>query len=148
MAYSVVFTLPPIVRVLLAANTDLANVEILTGPRRVKAGADALAIQDMRATHARVVTGGWRRESGSFIVRAHVEVSGAGEDAIDAARERADALLGFAADVLEADCTLGGVLLSCDVTEVAEDDQAAPQNQHEFTAHMTVSFTADVQPGV
>lgn len=149
MTYSVVFSIPPAVRDLLAASTDtdLEGVAVLTGPRRVAAGQDSLAVQDCRASANRAVTGGYRRESGSFTLRAHVEVRGAGEDAIDAARERCDAILAAACAELEGDSTLDGITLFCDVTEVAEDDQSTTDTIHEFTAHAVVSFTADVQPG-
>jgi flavin-binding protein dodecin len=149
MAYSVVFTLPSVIRQLLQDSSDLAGVEILTGPRQITGGKPSLAAQNFRATASRPITGGYRREAGTFMVYAHVEVSGAGEDAIDAARASVDGLLDAVSDVLDADYTIDGNVLHCDVTEVAEDDQGvtdAPAG-HTFTAHVTVSFTADVRPG-
>ena len=147
MAYSVVFTLPGELRDLLTSAPPLDGVHILTAPRRTAAGAAELAVQEMRATQSRPVTGGWRRESGSFVLRAYAEVRGAGEDAIDAARTKVDGVLAAASGVLEGDCTLGGIVLHCDISEIAEDDQSLTTDGHTFTAHATVTFRADVNPG-
>ena len=148
MAYSIVFSLPPAVRTLMEDAATLAGVNVLTGPRVITAGGKSLAVQDIRATASRPITGGYRREEGTFNLRVYVEVKGAGEDAIDAARTDADAVLHAACDVLEADPTVGGILRLCDVTEIAEDDQALIADGHTFAAHAAVSFTADVMPGV
>lgn len=149
MTYSIVFSLPAVVRTLLQDSAALANVEVLTGPRRFQGGKQSLAVQSVRATTSRPITGGWRREDGSFTLYGHAEVRGAGEDAIDEARDAVSELLQAASDALEADYTLGGLVLHCDVTEIAEDDQSltdAPAG-HTFTAHLTVGFTADIDPG-
>lgn len=147
MSYSVVFALPRQLRAMLESWPELEGVTILTGPRRTAAGSRELAVQEMRASAKRPVTGGIRREQGGFVLRCYVEAAGAGEDAIDAAREAADAILDAASDVLESDYTLGGLVRFCDVVEVAEDDQALTTEVRTFTAHLSVSFTADVQPG-
>lgn len=144
MSYSIVFALPPAVRVAMAALTDVA---VMTGPRQIPAGGNQLAVQEMRASAARPLTGGWRRETGSFVLRTYVEVKGAGEAAIDAARTAADDVLHRACDILEADKTIGGVVRFCDVEEIAEDDQSFTDHGHAFAAHATISFTADVDPG-
>lgn len=149
MTYSVVFALPKQLRTMLTASVALAGVHVTTGPRRTPAGAKELAVQEMRAPASRPNTGGSRREQGSFVLRAYCEASGAGEDAIDAARDDCSAILEAASDVLYADPTLGGYVRFCDVTEVAEDDQGLLEQPslHTFTAHLSVSFTADVNPG-
>lgn len=149
MSYSIVFKLPKQLRTMLEADSALGalGVHILTGPRRTVSGAKELAVQEVRSPAGRAVTGGTRREDGSFLLRAYVEVTGAGEDAIDAARDDCDAVLSAAAKVLNTDPTLGGLVLFCDVTEVAEDDQSLTTDGHTFTAHLAVSFKADVNPG-
>lgn len=147
MSWSIVFALPKQLRTMLSAAPALGGVQVTTGPRRTPAGSKELAVQELRAPVSRPVTGGTRREEGSFVLRAYWEVTGAGEDAIDAVRDEVDAILEAASDVIEADYTLGGLVLFCDVTDVAEDDQALLTDGRTFTAHMTVSFTADVDPG-
>jgi len=145
VTYSVVFSLPRALRTLFTAG--LTGVQVLSGPRTTPAGSKELALQEFRATAGRPVTGGMRRETGSFVLRVYVEVKGAGEDAIDDARDAADAVLHAAADVLEANPTISGLALFCDVSEIAEDDQSLIKDGHTFTAHATVTFTADVNPG-
>ena len=132
---------------MLAPATGLDDVQVTTGPRATPAGARQLAVQELRATAERPVTGGIRREEGSFVLRAYWELSGAGEEGIDAVRDEVDAILHAACDVLEADRTLGGLVRWSDVEEIAEDDQALTTDGHTYTAHVRVSFIADVTPG-
>ena len=154
MAHSVVFDLPAAVRTLLAARfvVDGLDVEVMTGPRRLAAGAKAVAIQDVRATMTRPITGGYRREEGTFNCRVYVEATGAGETAIDAARNAADDIVASISKAIneeDGDGTLGGFVRYCDVTEIAEDDQTVTDQPpgHSFACRVTISFTADVLPG-
>ena len=142
MTYSVVFALPPQLRTMLTADSALTalDVHVTTGPRRTPAGAKELAVQEMRAPASRPITGGIRREKGSFVLRAYCEAAGAGEDSIDAARADASAILEAASDVLEADPTIGDIVRFCDVVEVVEDDQSISEQPslHTFTAHIQI----------
>lgn len=154
MAHSVVFTLPQELRDLLVSrlSVDHLSGEVLTGPRRLAAGTDGIAIQEPRVTTGRPITGGYRREEGTVVCRVLVEVPGAGEDAIDDAREQADRYvdaISTAIDPTAGDNTIGGTVRFCDITEIAEDDQSLSENPpgHVFACRVTISFTADVLPG-
>lgn len=147
MSWSTCFLVQAAVRDILVDAGTLTDVDIRTGPRPLKAGAKNLAVADPRVTASRPTTGGSRREKGTFALIVHVELTGSGEGAIDGAREAADDVLSRAAGVLEAQYTVDGLVLTCDVTEVAEDDQSLTTDGHTYTAHATVSFTADVYPG-
>jgi hypothetical protein len=154
MAHSIVFSLPAALRTLLEARlvTDALDGTVLTGPRLLAAGTDGVAIQDVRASTGRPITGGYRREEGTVVCRVYCEVTGAGEDAIDDARERADLYvdaISTAIDPTAGDNTIGGTVRFCDITEIAEDDQTVTDQPpgHSFACRVTISFTADVQPG-
>ena len=153
-AASVVLALPAALRELLEVRAGLSGVALLTGPRPVARGSDVLAVEKVRATGSRQ-TFGRRDEQGSFTVVADVERNGAGEDAIDAARERCAELLDevvAAIDPETGDPTIGGTVLSSgesiefeDVDNYVGERGSAATRGH--TASVTVSFKALIYPG-
>ncbi len=153
-AASTVLALPSALRDLLEVRGGLSGVAILTGPRQVPAGTDVLAIEKVRARGVRS-TFGRRDEEGSFTIVADVEKGGAGEDAIEAARERCAELLDevvAAIDPETGDATIGGtVLTSGESIEFETVDnyigERGGAGSRGTTASVTVSFKAHVYPG-
>jgi hypothetical protein len=141
-------------RTLLVARFAVDNLpgEVLTGPRRIPAGVTGVAVQDARVTASRPITGGIRREEGTFNCRVFVESPGAGEDAIDEARDVADDYLASIWKAIskdDGDNTIGGTVRFCDFGELAEDDQSVTDQPpgHTFACHVAITYTADVNAG-
>ena len=146
--------LPAALRDLLELRAGLSGVAILTGPRKVPAGSDILAIEKVPATGVRS-TFQRRDENGSFTVVADVEKNGAGEDAIGEARERCAELLDEVVAALDpetGDPTIGGtVLTSGESIEFETVDNYIGERgagaTRGITASVTVSFKALIYPG-
>lgn len=146
MSYSYILSLPAALRDILLSYFDGHGIacEVMTGPRSVKAGADVIMVQTPRSALTDPRTGGYRDEDGTLELRAHVERTGAGEDVIDDARERADQLFGYCDAAIAADVTLGGLVRWAVITAVSEEDQGVEDRpaMHSYLATATVTFKA------
>jgi hypothetical protein len=155
-AFTVAGRIQAAVRDQLESWGALSGVEVATGPRR-KAVGEGITVGHPKAMST--YHGAYRSENGTFLVVVDAFRQGAGESAIDTARERVDDL---ASEVVAAlslseqtggDLTLGGLVLSVgDTVEVEEldnytEEERARLKGHGYTLGLTFAYTARITTG-
>lgn len=153
--FCVAFGLQAAMRTVLTAWAGLSGVDIATGPRRQEL-LERVAIGGPKPTTE--YRGGYRSEEGTVDIVADVFKQGSGEAAIDAARDRAKALLNECVAALSlaeqtgGDITAGGAVLALTPSRAETIDNYLDRrgnvDGHGFTASVTFTYTARiVSPG-
>lgn len=152
--FTVAFRLQAAIRDRLTSWPALSGVDIATGPR-TREVAERVAVGDPLPTSE--YRGAYIAEEGAVALFADAFAQGAGEDAIDAARERAAELLAEAVAALSlyeqtgGDITLGGLVLAISASKprVLDNylDSRGGASGHALTLSVTCTYTARIPTG-
>jgi hypothetical protein len=152
---TVLFDVPPAIKTALSARAALDEIPLNSGPVAGRRDPDEWIVVGPAevSREPRSFTGqrlGGHDETGSVPIDVQVTVAGAGEDVIDALRERMLTLIGECEAAICVDPTLGGVVQWAYPSGLREIDQGIeppPKASHWMVCEMTVTFRQRIYPG-